>query len=162
MALKAKAKLNQNQWGEFAVQNISKSSYGYSLSTVFGVTEKRGYHQYDEEDDPLLTNIRFLDYRYVRLYFHPLKDRFILCTNWKDPNWTDVKSVRVGLESDERHRREQVFGKNEIDIEQKSIPQLLIDEVRGDLMSISCSSLKRFRLSTLSMFSRSPVSSSGR
>ncbi|KAL8790882.1 MAG: hypothetical protein Q9195_006154 [Heterodermia aff. obscurata] len=122
------AKMNQNQWGEFSVQNIAKSSYGHSLSTVFGTSGKLGYHECDEYDDPVLAELRFLDYRYIRFYFHPLKDRFMLCTNWKDPRWADFKFIRMGLDSDERYRREQVFGKNDIDIEQKSVPQLLVDE----------------------------------
>lgn len=54
----------------------------------------------------------------------------MLSSNWKDPSWTKVKSMRVGLDSDERYRREIVFGKNEINIKQKSIAQLLVDEVR--------------------------------
>ena len=63
----------------------------------------------------------------------------MLCTNWKDTKWTDVKSIRVGLDSDERYRREQVFGKNEIDIEQKSSFQLLVDEVcRNRMRSVGC------------------------
>ncbi|CAF9936754.1 MAG: hypothetical protein HETSPECPRED_010447 [Heterodermia speciosa] len=123
----------ENQWGEFSVQNIAKASYGHSLSTVFGTPEKLGYHEFDEDDDPVLAELRFLDYRYIRFYFHPLKDRFILCTNWKDPTWSDVKFIRMGLDTDERYRREQVFGKNEIDIEQKSVPQLLIDEASNRL-----------------------------
>ena len=79
-----------------------------------------------------MMDLRFLDYRYIRFYYHPLKDKFVLCTNWKDPSWSDVRSIRAGLDNDERYRREQVFGKNEIDIEQKSIPQLLVDEVSVD------------------------------
>ena len=77
----------------------------------------------------MMVYLRFLDYRYIRFCFHPLKDKFVLRSNWKDPIWTDVRSIRVGLDSDERHKREQVFGANLIDIQQKSIPQLLVDEV---------------------------------
>ena len=125
----AAAKPDQNQWGEFAVQDIERVSYGHSLSTVFGATERRGFRDYDEDDDPVVTELRFLDYRYIRYCFQPLKDKFVPCSNWKDPEWTDVKSIRIGLDIDERSRREQVFGTNEIDIPQKSIPQLLVDEV---------------------------------
>ena len=129
---KPPTKFRQNQWGEFAVQSITKASYGHSASTVFGLGEKKGYSlEYDEDDDPVLMNLRFLDYRYIRFCFHPLKDKFVLCSDWKDPNWTNVKSIRAGLDSDERHRREQVFGKNAIEIEEKSIPQLLVDEVKS-------------------------------
>ena len=111
------------------VQTLTKQQYGHSVSTVFGAVEKRTFRDYDEDDDPVMTELRFLDYRYIRFCFHPLKDRFVLSNNWKDPTWTDVKSIRAGLDSDERHKREQVFGQNLIDIEQKSVAQLLVDEV---------------------------------
>ncbi|KAL9065242.1 MAG: hypothetical protein Q9161_008364 [Pseudevernia consocians] len=123
---KTAAKNDQNQWGEFMVQEVVKIQYGHVASTVFGLREKKPFSlDYDEDDDPIMTHLRFLDYRYISFCFHPLKDKFVLCSDWKDPNWTDVKSIRAGLDSDERHRREQVFGKNQIDIQQKSIPQLL-------------------------------------
>lgn len=118
----------ENQWGEFTVQDINRLSYGHSLSTVFGKLEKTSFEDNDEDDDPVVTALRFLDYRYVRFCFHPLKDKFVPCSNWKDPAWTDVRKMRAGLDSDERFRREQVFGQNEIEIHQKSIPQLLVDE----------------------------------
>lgn len=119
----------ENQWGEFMVQDIVTIQYGHVTSTVFGLREKKSFPlDYDEDDDPIMTHLRFLDYRYISFCFHPLKDNFVLCSDWKDPDWTDVKLIRAGLDSDERHRREQVFGKNQIDIKQKSIPQLLVDE----------------------------------
>ncbi|KAL8791407.1 MAG: hypothetical protein Q9213_000023 [Squamulea squamosa] len=97
--------------------------------SVFGLTEKDTYKDTDEEDDPVISTLHLLHYRYMRFCFHPLKDRFVLCSNWKDPSWTNVKSIRAGLDSDERYRREQIFGKNHISIKQKTIPQLLVDEV---------------------------------
>ena len=126
------AKLNQNQWGEFSVQKVVREPYGHATSTVFGLKQKKGYSLHYEDDDPLMTHLRFLDYRYIRFCFHPSADKFVLCSDWKDPNWTDVRSVRSGLDSDERQRRQQVFGINQIDIKQKSIPQLLVDEVTMD------------------------------
>ncbi len=125
------AKIGQNQWGEFTVQDIVRTSYGHSVSTVFGPQEKRRFaDEYDEDDDPVMSHLRFLDYRYIRLCFSPIRDKFVLVSDWKDPDWTDVRTMRVGLDSDERHRREQVFDKNDINITEKSIIQLLIDEVR--------------------------------
>ena len=113
------------------------------MSTVFGTLEKTSFDDNDEDDDPVVAALRFLDYRYIRFCFHPLKDRFVPCSNWKDPAWTDIRKMRTGLDSDERSRREQVFGKNEIEIHQKSVPQLLVDEV-------SCDSLKPWWLSNIS------------
>lgn len=132
---KAPTKPGQNQWGEFAVQDIIKESYGHSMSTVFGAREKQGLsYDYNEDDDPIMVNLRFLDYRYIRFCFNPQKDKFVICSYWRDPSWTDVKSIRAGLDSDERHRREQVFNKNQIDIQEKTISQLLIDEVSASLL----------------------------
>ncbi|RDW89391.1 cation-transporting ATPase-1 [Coleophoma cylindrospora] len=118
----------ENQWGEFVVQDVESTEYDRSLSTVFGSAEKSYALSYDEDDDPLLEKLRLLDYRYMRFAFHPLKDRFVLSNSWKDPNWTNVKVVRAGIDGEEKESRELVFGKNLIDIKQKTIPQLLVDE----------------------------------
>ncbi|MCJ1469965.1 hypothetical protein MMC07_008610 [Pseudocyphellaria aurata] len=124
----AAAKVPQNQWGEFTIQDIVNCQYGHPVSTVFGSTEKDRFQDYDEDDDPMMLQLRFLDYRYVRFCFHPLKDKFVLCGSWRDPKWTNVRSIRIGLDGDERYRRKLVFGPNQIDIQQKSVLQLLIDE----------------------------------
>lgn len=118
----------ENQWGEMTVQNIVEHEYGQSLSTVFGSQEKRVLMDYDEEDDPVIEKIKLLDYRYLRFCFHPLRDRFIIANSWKDPAWSDSEAARSGIDSDEVENRERVFGRNEINIEQKSILQLLMDE----------------------------------
>jgi cation-transporting ATPase 13A2 len=111
------------------VLEIAARPYGRVLSSVFGLSEKMPPWGLDEEPDPVLTQLRVLDYRYVRLYFHPMRDKFVVFSGWKDPSWTDVVSVRAGIDSDEKSARERLFGPNLIDMEQKSIPQLLVDEV---------------------------------
>ena len=127
---KAKAKASQNQWGEFTVHNISKDKYGYAMSTVFNPPnkEKSNDHRYD--DDREIEFLRFLDYRYMRLIYHPLDDKFVLNNDWWDPQWTDVKAMRAGLDAEERDPRDQVFGKNAIAIREKGVGQILMDEVR--------------------------------
>jgi cation-transporting P-type ATPase 13A2 len=127
------AKTGQNQWGEFTVHNVSTEEYGHPLSTVFGFPPKEGINGYNDDDDPILKALRILDYRYMRLLFHPVEDKFILNNNWADPQWTDVKALREGLDSDERDIRDQVFGKNVLEIQQKSVLQLLMDEVSHQL-----------------------------
>ena len=120
---------SQNQWGEFTVHPVIAESYGHILSTVFAPPGKEAANGYHEDDDPILEELRLLDYRYMRLIYHPVEDKFVLNTSWKDPQWTDVKSLREGLDVDECDVREQVFGGNVIDIQEKTIPQLLVDEV---------------------------------
>lgn len=118
----------ENQWGELAMVPVKSQLYGRPVSTVFGLPDKMLSCGLDD-NDPLMDNLRTLDYRYVRLFFHPLKDKFVLSTGWKDPEWTDVRLSRRGLDSDERAMREVVFGSNLIDIEAKSSGQILINEV---------------------------------
>lgn len=129
----SRAKNGQNQWGEFTVHEVSTEEYGHPLSTVFGLPPKETLHGYHYDDDPILDTLKILDYRYMRLLFHPLEDKFVLNNNWADPQWTDIKVLREGLDSDERDIRDQVFGKNVLEIQQKSIPQLLMDEVGSQL-----------------------------
>lgn len=118
----------ENQWGEMVVQDVATTTYGRSLSTVFGLPEKLHSISYDEDDDPIIEELRIVDYRYLRFAFHPLKDKFVLSNSWKDPAWTDVKTIRAGIDGEEQENRELVFGKNLIDIKEKTIPQLLVDE----------------------------------
>lgn len=119
----------ENQWGEMAILNTKVQHYGRSLSTIFGQQQKSAAFDPDHGEDPILDELRSLDYRYVRMCYHPLKDKYLLCLGWKDPEWTDVRSVRSGLDADEKVVRETIFGNNLIDIEQKSISSLLVDEV---------------------------------
>ena len=131
----------ENQWGEIVTMSVRSQPYGRQLSSVFGLSEKLFSDALDYDSDPILDDLRTLDYRYVRLFFHPLKDKFVLCSGWKDPSWSDIRLVRSGLDSDEKNIREIVFGNNLIDIEQKSMGQLLVDEVsklsiRNDLFLI--------------------------
>ncbi|RVX69518.1 hypothetical protein B0A52_06582 [Exophiala mesophila] len=118
----------ENQWGEFTVHYISTQEYGHPLSTVFTPQQKEKLNSYRHDDDRDLPFLRSLNYRYMRLLYHPGQDKFVLNNNWWDPQWQNVKALREGLDSEERDPRDQVFGKNIIEIEQKPIPQLLLDE----------------------------------
>ncbi|THC91564.1 hypothetical protein EYZ11_008983 [Aspergillus tanneri] len=115
-----------DQWGQFSIYEVRDQAYGRPLSTIFAHPE---YQLYDEENDPTISFLRYIDYKYLRLFYHQLDDRFCLITGWKDPLWTHPKMMRVGLDADDRDTREQIFGKNIIDIQQKPAFQLLIDEV---------------------------------
>ncbi|KAI9687538.1 MAG: hypothetical protein M1822_002148 [Bathelium mastoideum] len=119
----------ENQWSELETQQLLKQEYGHSLSTVFGIQEKAGFEDYDVDFDPVLNQLRSIDYRYMRFCFHPLKDKFVLGNSWKDPAWTSVKAIRSGLDNDEKELRQRVFGQNIIDIKQKTVGQLLVDEI---------------------------------
>ncbi|GAB7347984.1 hypothetical protein MBLNU459_g5485t1 [Dothideomycetes sp. NU459] len=118
----------ENQWNEMVIQPLTKHEFGMPMSSVFGLPSKGKLREYDEYDDPIMEELRMVDYRYIRFCFNPLKDKFIPGNTWKDPVWTDVASVRAGLDGEESENRERIFGKNVIDIEQKTTGQLLVDE----------------------------------
>lgn len=122
----------QNQWNEMAILDVDIRQYDRPLSTVFGSPDKMTSYFLgeDQDPDPIMKDLRMLNYRYVRFYLHPLKDKFQLCNGWKDPLWTDVRAVRAGIDNEEQISRTVVFGDNLVDIEQKSIFRLLVDEVR--------------------------------
>jgi cation-transporting P-type ATPase 13A2 len=121
--------LSQNQWGELSIDDVDRQLYGRPLSTIFGRPGKDLSFAVDDDLDPMVDELRALNYRYVRLFFHPIKDRFVLFNGWRDPNWADTRAVRAGIDTENKGLREVVFGPNLIDIEQKSIPRLLVDEV---------------------------------
>jgi len=118
----------QDQWGQFATHGVSSQLYGRPISTVFADTQ---CYLYDEDNDPTISSLRYIDYRYLRFFYHPLEDKFCLLNGWKDQTWENVRMMRGGLDADDRDSREQIFGTNIVDIKQKSVPQLLIDEVSG-------------------------------
>jgi cation-transporting ATPase 13A3/4/5 len=112
------------------ILNVKRQPCDRPLSTVFGAPEKIFAQLLEDDADPIMSELQTLDYRYVRFFFHPLKDKFLVCNGWKDPSWTTVRGLRAGIDGVEKDERERVFGINLIDIEEKSIPQLLVDEVR--------------------------------
>ncbi|CAG8392173.1 unnamed protein product [Penicillium salamii] len=115
----------EDQWNQFTVHEVGSQPYGRPLSTVFADSL---LHTLDEDGDPTIESLQFIDYRYLRFFYHPIEDKFALITGWKDPSWTNAKVMRGGLDADERDSREQLFERNAIEINQKTIPQLLVDE----------------------------------
>jgi cation-transporting ATPase 13A3/4/5 len=152
----------ENQWNEMAILDVDSKPYGRPLSTVFGNPSKMASYLHAEYDqDPILRDLRKINYRYARFFFHPLKDKFIFCNGWKDPLWTDVREIRAGIDSDEKTHRDVVFGENLIDIEEKSVFRLLVDEVCSQPRIGGQKQLILARCSILSTSFRLPVWFSG-
>ena len=124
------AKSHQSQWGEMSVHRLSRVPRSHVTATLFA-TQSDGLptSEYYDDDDDDRRDIIFLEYRYLRFWFCTGKDKFLMCDDWTDPEWRDIKAMRRGLKSDEWAKREAVFGKNQISIDEKSIPALLVEEV---------------------------------
>ncbi|KAK4203685.1 putative type V cation-transporting ATPase [Triangularia verruculosa] len=119
----------ENSWNEMATVDVVSKEYGRTLSTVFGTPSKLTSYLLDDDPDPILPDLRYIDYRHIRFFFHPVRDKFLICNGWKDPLWTDVQEIRNGIDSEEHVSRRTVFGTNDINIEKKTIGQLLVKEV---------------------------------
>ncbi|GFF47573.1 probable cation-transporting ATPase C1672.11c [Aspergillus lentulus] len=115
----------EDQWNQFSICEVLSIPYGRVLSTVFADSESCTQ---DEDNDSTVSYLRYIDYRCLRFFYHPVEDKFSLISGWKDPLWTNIKRMRIGLDADDHDSRAQIFGANVIDIQQKSVFQLLIDE----------------------------------
>ncbi|KAK9235185.1 hypothetical protein V1525DRAFT_282585 [Lipomyces kononenkoae] len=119
----------ENQWGELSFHNIIKRRYNFPMSTVFNIRKDPDKPSSELDSDPLMPVLQYFDYRYMRLILHPIEGKFMLNNDWHDVSWTDINSIRNGLESATIEERGLVFGENSIEIEDKTIPQLLVEEV---------------------------------
>lgn len=139
----------ENQWGELSIAATNIVKYYRPVSTVFKLDEeeeKSSYEQessqqdpnssgFDEEDseeyidrDPTIPFLRWIEYRHMKFFYHPLKDMLMTNHDWVDIDWINSQKVQEGLDSTVHKERELVFGPNIIDIKEKSTSQLLIDE----------------------------------
>ncbi|KAL4735508.1 hypothetical protein BDV11DRAFT_208448 [Aspergillus similis] len=135
----------EDQWGQLSICEVCDQAYERPLSTIFADSYR---YTYDEERNPTVEHLRYLDYRYLRFFYHPLQDKFLLISGWKDPSWTNAKAMRVGLNADDRDSREQIFGKNAINIQQKPFFQLLTDEAFHPFYIFQLASLVLWTLDT--------------
>ncbi|KAK9242935.1 hypothetical protein V1506DRAFT_516715 [Lipomyces tetrasporus] len=119
----------ENQWGELSFHTIIKRRYNYPMSSVFNIRKDPHKPLSDLDYDPLIPVLQYFDYRYMRLILHPIEGKFVLNNDWHDVAWSDVNTIRNGLESATIEERGLVFGENSIEIEDKTIPQLLVEEV---------------------------------
>ncbi|KAK9469609.1 hypothetical protein V1512DRAFT_269183 [Lipomyces arxii] len=119
----------ENQWSELSFHSITKKEYNYPMSSVFKLEKDPNKPLSELEYDPLIPVLHYFDYRYMRLILHPGEGKFALNNDWRDTAWNDLHYIRNGLQSDTIEERALVFGENSIDIEDKTIVQLLVEEV---------------------------------
>ncbi|KAI8367020.1 putative P-type ATPase [Choanephora cucurbitarum] len=79
--------------------------------------------------DKQLSQLMLVEYRYIRLAYHPVLHKFLIVGFWKDQSWNSSKNFKTGLSSDKHHARLSVFGPNLINIREKPTTKLLTDEV---------------------------------
>ncbi|RCH94269.1 hypothetical protein CU098_007545, partial [Rhizopus stolonifer] len=79
--------------------------------------------------DKQVPQLMLVEYRYIRLAYHPVLHKFLMIGFWKDQSWSNSKNFKSGLSSEKYHARTRVFGPNLINIREKPTTKLLTDEV---------------------------------
>ncbi|KAK9674726.1 hypothetical protein K7432_016952, partial [Basidiobolus ranarum] len=111
----------ENEWGDIDIEKIYRKYYGGSLGSVFICNP--------EVAEKSLPQLNYFEYKYIRFIFHPLLKKFVQNSHWKDKSWENVVNCKNGLAREVLNERKLVFGDNMIQIKEKSIGQLLTDEV---------------------------------
>lgn len=56
-----------------AILDVKTQAYNHPLSAVFGTPEKIFAQILEDDADPLVPELRTINYRYVRFFYHPFK-----------------------------------------------------------------------------------------
>jgi hypothetical protein len=71
----------------------------------------------------------YFEYRFFRFIYNPATERFFLVANLPLANLSNMNGARAGISSDVLVLRSFLFGRNEIDIKEKSVWALLVEEI---------------------------------
>ncbi|ODV84227.1 hypothetical protein CANARDRAFT_208586 [[Candida] arabinofermentans NRRL YB-2248] len=82
-----------------------------------------------DQIDPVVPVLISFEYRYMKLFYDPLEDLFKLSNTWIDEKWSRYPDIKDGISEETYKSRKLIFGSNLINIKQKSIVQLLTDEI---------------------------------
>ncbi|KAI0460792.1 hypothetical protein LJB42_001592 [Komagataella kurtzmanii] len=130
----------ETEYGELEILKPKRIWYNKPLSTFLNLKESEGDGQTDSsqdvldefvgsEHDPIVPVLITLHYRYLTLIYSPMEDLFKTNRNWSDDCWKSIDLVENGLSYDVVTERQTVFGPNSLDIQEKSVGGLLMDEV---------------------------------
>ncbi|KAI5963290.1 uncharacterized protein KGF55_003082 [Candida pseudojiufengensis] len=115
----------ENEFGELQIQEITSKRFDEKLSDFLINSESES----DVEKDPVVPNIHFFIYRYIKFFYDPVEDIFRTNSNWYDSRWLNIKNIKDGISQGTYEERIKIFQENSIEIKEKSIAQLLADEI---------------------------------
>ncbi|KAG7665956.1 uncharacterized protein J8A68_000579 [[Candida] subhashii] len=119
----------ENEFGELQIVNIEKQALNERLSSFMTVETSSQDDTFSSEKDPIIPYIHSFTYRYIKFFYNPLEDLFKTNSNWYDTYWLKVQNTHEGVSQTVYEQRMEIFGENNIDIEEKSVGQLLVDEI---------------------------------
>ncbi|KAI1315498.1 hypothetical protein EDD11_000731 [Mortierella claussenii] len=126
----------QNEWGQIAIEAIFTKYYGGPIDSVFSPEQMEKPENEDDDDSydetvstGILHDMRYFDYQYIRFIYNPTVQLFMQNSHWKDPDWSNQINCERGISREMHQERTMVFGQNIIDVQEKTVGQLLVQEV---------------------------------
>lgn len=126
----------ENEFGELTRVRITTMRLNERLSHFLPIApkseedeEEPEIQEVSKEANPVVPYIHSFDYRYIKFYYNPVEDIFKTNSNWFDIHWLNMKNLREGVSQKLQEQRSDIFGENSIKINEKTVVQLLLDEV---------------------------------
>ncbi|KAF9915959.1 hypothetical protein BX616_004966 [Lobosporangium transversale] len=124
----------ENEWGQMVIERVYTKYYGGLMSSVFSPEQMEKPFDNEElnndtESSAVLHDMRYFDYQYIRFIYNPQAHVFMQNSHWKDSEWKSIARCGRGLEREIHQDRLLVFGPNLIDVQEKTVGQLLVQEV---------------------------------
>ncbi|SCV05899.1 LANO_0H17634g1_1 [Lachancea nothofagi CBS 11611] len=128
----------ENEFGELVITKVDRTWYNRPLSTLLPQEKNhesdeahshRHRHHHESEENPNIPIMIQFSYRYFNLIYNPIEDIFKTNSNWTDADWLSLDANNAGLTTSIVEDRVLAFGKNSINLKQKTTGQILFDEV---------------------------------
>lgn len=115
----------ETQFGELSIVPIREMKLSERLSSFLPGT----YEDEDPAKDPVVPLLHSFKFRYINFFYSPVEDIFKTNSNWVDSHWLNIRNTKEGISHKTHEQRRQIFDANSIEIDEKTILQLLVDEV---------------------------------
>ncbi|KAG0284884.1 hypothetical protein BGZ96_010787 [Linnemannia gamsii] len=123
----------QNEWGQLAMESVFTKYYGGPIDSVFSPKQMEKPEDDESYNDTVTTgtlhDMRYFDYQYIRFIYNPSAQAFMQNSQWKDPDWNMAANCERGVGRETHQERTMVFGLNLIDVKEKTVGQLLVQEI---------------------------------
>ncbi|KAJ3281726.1 hypothetical protein HK104_011310, partial [Borealophlyctis nickersoniae] len=126
-----------SEWGEIEVERVKKDSFDGTVGDVFPFSEARKAREVEVfgiKDEAArsaaMPCLIHFEYRYIRFILNPMTGQFEPNWTWSDPGWTSINKALEGLNGSRIiEQRRLIFGRNAVNIKEKPILRLAVDEV---------------------------------
>ncbi|KAK3846048.1 MAG: P-type ATPase-like protein [Linnemannia gamsii] len=123
----------EDAWGQLVTEVVFTKYYGGPINSVFSPEQMEKQEDDEGFDEALSTgmlhDMRYFDYQYIRFIYNPVTYSFMQNSKWKDPEWSNIITCDRGIGRETQQERTMVFGQNVIDVKEKTVGQLLVQEV---------------------------------